>query len=114
MSPLVSYVKHLGLVEAVAKPQNECFAAGFDFARAEGIVAAPEATHGLASCVEEARRCTETGEEKAILVLVTGHAHFDLAAYDAYRTGALSDTELTDEQLDKFLSHLPTVNEEVR
>ncbi len=114
MSPLVSYVKHLGLVEAVAKPQNECFAAGFEFARAEGIVAAPEATHGLASCVEEARRCTETGEEKAILVLITGHAHFDLAAYDAYRAGTLSDTELTDEQLEKFLSHLPTVNEEVR
>jgi tryptophan synthase beta chain len=114
MSPLVSYVKHLGLVEAVAAPQNECFAAGVEFARAEGIVAAPEATHGLASCVAEARRCAETGEEKAILVLITGHAHFDLAAYDAYRAGTLSDTELTDEQLEKFLSHLPTVDEEVR
>jgi tryptophan synthase beta chain len=112
MAPLVSYVKHLGLIEAVAKPQSECFAAGATFARAEGIVAAPEATHALAACVDEARRCAETGEEKAILVLITGHAHFDLSAYDAYRNGTLEDTELTDEQLDKFLSHLPIVDEE--
>jgi tryptophan synthase beta chain len=114
MSPLVSYVKHRGLVEAVAKPQNECFAAGFEFAHAEGIVAAPEATHGLAVAIEEARRCAATGEEKAIFVLVTGHAHFDLSAYDAYKTGELIDTELTDDQLEKFLSHLPTVDEGVR
>jgi tryptophan synthase beta chain len=114
MSPLVSYVRHLGMVEAVAKAQNECFAAGTTFARAEGIIAAPEATHALAACVDEARRCAETGEEKAILVLITGHAHFDLAAYDAYRAGTLTDPELTDTQLEKFLSHLPVVEEDVR
>jgi tryptophan synthase beta chain len=114
VSPLVSYAKHIGLVEAVAKPQNECFAAGFAFARAEGLVAAPEATHALATCVDEAKRCAETGAEQAILVLVTGHAHFDLSAYDAYRAGTLTDTELTDEQLEKFLSHLPMVEEGAR
>ena len=77
----------------------------------EGIVAAPEATHGLAACVDEARRCAQTGEEKAIMVLITGHAHFDLSAYDAYRAGTLTDTELTDAELEKFLSHLPEVEE---
>ncbi len=114
MAPLVSYVHHRGLTEAVAKPQRECFAAGMLFARTEGIVAAPEATHALAACVEEAQRCAEAGEERAILVLVTGHAHFDLAAYDAYVSGAMHDTELSDAQLEKFLSQLPEVNEEVR
>jgi tryptophan synthase beta chain len=114
MAPLVSYTHHLGLTEAVAKAQNECFAAGMLFARTEGIVAAPESTHALASLVEEANRCKETGEEKAILALVTGHAHFDLGAYDAYVSGALHDTELTDAQLEKFLAQLPEVKEDAR
>lgn len=111
MSPLVSYARHLGLIEAVAKHQSECFNAGLLFARTEGIVAAPEATHGLAACVDEAKRCAETGEAKAILVLVTGHAHFDLGAYEAHQRGELADTEISDAELEKFLSNLPYVNE---
>jgi tryptophan synthase beta chain len=109
MSPLVSYVRHLGLVDAVAKPQSECFAAGLTFARSEGIVPAPESTHGIAACLDEALRCKETGEEKAILVLVTGHAHFDLAAYDSYLGGTMADPELSEEKLQEFLSRLPTI-----
>lgn len=111
MSPLVSYLRHEGHLEAVAKLQSECFEAGLTFARTEGIVAAPEATHGLAACLEEARRCAETGEEKAILVLVTGHAHFDLGAYQAYQSGELTDTLISDAELAEFLSHLPHVDE---
>jgi tryptophan synthase beta chain len=111
MSPLVSYVRHLGMIDAVAKPQLECFAAGLTFARTEGIMAAPESTHAIAAAVEEARRCAETGEEKAILLLVTGHAHFDLGAYDSYLAGTMTDPELTDEQLARFLSRLPVVAE---
>jgi tryptophan synthase beta chain len=109
MSPLVSYVRHLGMVDAAAYPQRECFAAGLEFARSEGIVAAPEATHGIAAAVAEARRCAATGEERAILVLVTGHAHFDLAAYDSYLAGTLADPELTDADLQSFLDRLPVV-----
>lgn len=111
MSPLVSYLRHLGLIEAEARPQQECFAAGLLFARTEGIVAAPEATHGLAAAIDEARRCADTGEEKAILVLVTGHGYFDMSAYESYLDGSLSDPELTDEQLEKFLSRIPKVEE---
>jgi tryptophan synthase beta chain len=109
MSPLVSYARHLGLIDAAARPQTECFAAGLRFAQSEGIVPAPESTHGIAACVEEALRCRETGEEKAIFVLVTGHAHFDLAAYDSYLGGTLSEVELSEEKLQEFLSRLPVV-----
>ena len=112
MSPLVSYVKHLGLVEAQARTQTDCFDAGVLFARTEGILPAPESTHGLAAAVDEAKRCAATGEEEAILVLVTGHGHFDLSAYDSYLAGTLADPELTDEQLEKFLSQLPIVEEQ--
>ena len=109
MSPLVSYAYHTGLIDAVAKSQRECFAAGTRFAAAEGILPAPESTHAVAAAIEEAERCAETGEEKVILVLVTGHAHFDLSAYQSFRDGSLTDAELSDEQLHEFLDDLPVV-----
>lgn len=110
VSSLVSYAVHKGLIQPVAKPQTECFAAGLLFARTEGIMPAPEATHGLAACIDEAVRCRETGTEQAILVLVTGHAHFDLGAYTAFQAGEITDDELSDEQLEVFLSRLPVVS----
>ncbi|MEJ7630625.1 MAG: TrpB-like pyridoxal phosphate-dependent enzyme [Nocardioidaceae bacterium] len=91
MSPLISHVYEQGLLEAVSKPQSECFAAGVLFARTEGIVPAPEPTHALAVAVEEARRCVETGEEKVILTALCGHGHLDLPAYDAYLHGDIVD-----------------------
>ena len=87
MAPLISHVYELGLMDAVAIGQTECFAAGVQFARTEGIVPAPEPTHALAETVREAQRCKETGEEKVILTALCGHGHFDLAAYDAYLSG---------------------------
>ncbi len=91
MSPLISHLYETGEIEAVAKPQTECFAAGVLFARTEGIVPAPEPTHALAAAVEEALRCKETGEEKVILTALCGHGHLDLPAYDAYLSGEVVD-----------------------
>ena len=91
MSPLISHLYETGEMEAVAKPQTECFAAGVLFARTEGIVPAPEPTHALAATVEEAVRCKETGEEKVILTALCGHGHLDLGAYDAYLSGQVVD-----------------------
>ena len=82
MSPLLSHIYELGLIEAVAKPQSECFAAGLQFARTEGILPAPEPTHAVAACIEEALRCKETGEEKVILTALCGHGLLDLSAYE--------------------------------
>ncbi len=107
MAPLVSYAYNRKLIEAAAWAQHECFEAGMLFAQAEGIVAAPESMHGIAAAVAEARRCTETGEEKSILVLVTGHGLLDLSAYDAYLSGEIVDSELSDDQLDESLQSIP-------
>jgi tryptophan synthase beta chain len=96
MSPLISHLYETGEIEAVAKPQSECFAAGVLFARTEGIVPAPEPTHALAATVEEAQRCAETGEEKVILTALCGHGHLDLAAYEAYLSGRITDHEWGD------------------
>jgi tryptophan synthase beta chain len=107
MSPLISHIYELGLMEAVAIGQQECFAAGVRFARAEGIVSAPEPTHALAACIREALQCKETGEEKVILTALCGHAHLDLPAYAAYLAGEMADNELPDETLETSLAGLP-------
>jgi tryptophan synthase beta chain len=107
MSPLLSHIYELGLIEAVAKPQAECFAAGLRFARTEGIVPAPEPTHAVAACIEEALRCKETGEEKVILTALCGHGLLDLPAYGAYLAGELQDFELPEQQLEEALAGLP-------
>ncbi|HTS95679.1 MAG TPA: TrpB-like pyridoxal phosphate-dependent enzyme [Streptosporangiaceae bacterium] len=107
MSPLLSHIYELGMIEAVAKPQSECFAAGLRFARTEGIVPAPEPTHAVAACIEEALRCKETGEEKVILTALCGHGLLDLAAYAAYLSGEMKDLELAEPAIEAALAGLP-------
>jgi tryptophan synthase beta chain len=109
MSPLISHLKEEGLLEAVAKPQRECFAAGVQFARTEGIVPAPEPTHAIAGAIEEALRCKESGEAKVILTALCGHGHLDLPAYDAYLSGAMQDRVVDDAEIDEAIEALPPV-----
>jgi tryptophan synthase beta chain len=109
MSPLISHLYEQGLIEAVAKSQRECFAAGVQFARTEGILPAPEPTHALAAAIEEALRCKESGEERVILTALCGHGHLDLPAYDAYLSGAMVDHELDAAAVARAVEHLPAV-----
>jgi tryptophan synthase beta chain len=109
MSPLLSHIYELGLIEAIAKPQSECFAAGVQFARTEGIVPAPEPAHALAACIEEALRCRDSGEEKVILTALCGHGHFDMSAYGSFLAGEIVDYELPGQSIEAGLSHLPAV-----
>jgi tryptophan synthase beta chain len=109
MSPLLSHVYELGLIEALALPQTECFAAALQFARTEGIVPAPEPTHALAAAIREAQACRESGEEKVILTALCGHGHFDLAAYESYLSGRMVDEDVSDERFASALADLPKV-----
>jgi tryptophan synthase beta chain len=109
MSPIISHLYEQGMIEAVAKPQRECFAAGVQFARTEGIVPAPEPTHALAATVEEALRCRESGEERVILTALCGHGHLDLPAYEAYLSGTMIDRDLDAAALATAVEALPPV-----
>ncbi len=109
MSPLISHVYELGLIEAEALPQSVCFDAAIRFARTEGIVPAPEPTHAIAAAVREAEACRDTGEEKVILTAVCGHGHFDMAAYDAYLDGELIDHEHPAERIAHAMERVPVV-----
>ncbi len=100
---IVSQLMKDGLMEAVDIQQLETFEAGCLFARAEGIIPAPESCHAIAATIREARRCKETGEEKVILFNLSGHGLIDMASYDKYLAGDLVNYELSDEALRKSL-----------
>ncbi len=109
MAPLVSQLLQLGQIEAVSIHQLETFAAGVTFARAEGVVPAPEANHAVAAVLREALRCRETGEHKAILFNLCGHGHFDMQAYTDYFAGKLRDHEHPAEEIAMALAGLPGI-----
>ena len=106
-SPIVSALVHEGLVEVRAYPQNPTFEAGVMFARAEGIIPAPEVNHAIKATVDLALEAREAGEEKVILFNLCGHGHFDLAAYEAYLAGELVDLEYSEEEIDRAVAQIP-------
>ncbi|MEY2654513.1 MAG: hypothetical protein RLZZ524_1541, partial [Pseudomonadota bacterium] len=109
MAPMVSHLKELGLIEATAYHQNACFEAGVTFARAEGIVPAPEANHAVKGAIEEALRCKREGRSEVILFNLCGHGHFDMAAYSDYFAGKLQDLNYDESELAMALAGLPSV-----
>jgi tryptophan synthase beta chain len=113
MAPLMSHVVALGLAQARSESQLGCFAAGLTFARAEGILPAPEANHAVKAAIDEALKCKESGESKVILFNLCGHGHFDMQAYMDYQAGKLVDTEYSSEEVAMALAGLPitAVNE---
>ena len=110
MAPLVSHVLAIGQFEAIAVQQLEAFGAGLQFARAEGIVPAPEANHAVAGALREAIRCREEGVSRAILFNLCGHGHFDMQAYTDYLAGQLRDHAYPESEIALALSGLPTVD----
>ena len=107
MAPLVSALYEQGLIEARAETQLGVFAAALTFARAEGIIPAPEAAHAIKATVDEALACRASGEAKTILFNLSGHGFFDLSAYENYLAGKLQDYEYPREEVEAALTHLP-------
>jgi tryptophan synthase beta chain len=108
-SPIISQLMRDDLVHAEAIQQLECFKAGVMFAKAEGILPAPEATHAIASVIRQAEEAKREGKEKVILFNLCGHGHFDLQAYEDYFAGKLQDHYFTDEQLYANLKELEDI-----
>jgi tryptophan synthase beta chain len=109
MAPLVSHIAELGLIEARAYHQVACFEAGVEFARCEGIVPAPEATHAVRCAIDEALRCKKDGKSETILFNMSGHGHFDMGAYISYFEGKLVDQDYDQKELAMALAGLPAV-----
>ena len=92
MAPLVSHAYHEGLLEAISVRQREAFAAGVEFARAEGIVPASESCHAIAGALAQARQATEDGTSPVILIGVSGSGQLDLPAYSEFLAGTMADS----------------------
>ncbi len=107
MAPLVSLLHRAGVVEAVSYPQLKCFEAAITFARSEGTIVAPETSHAVACVIDEALKAKEEGKEKTILFNLSGHGHFDMAAYDKYFSKELQDYAYPEEKIKDALAHLP-------
>src|SRR5207253_5061762 len=109
MSPMISLLHDEHIIEAQAYYQNSVFDAAVQFARAEGIVPAPEAAHAVRAALNEALKAKEAGESKAILFNLSGHGHFDMGAYDAYFAGKLQDYEYPAEAVAEAQKRMPQV-----
>lgn len=107
MSSILSQLYHDGYMEARAVEQTDVFAAAQLFARAEGILPAPESSHAIRGAIDEALKCKETGEEKTILFGLTGTGYFDLKAYEQFNNGTLSTHVPSDSELAPGLNAIP-------
>lgn len=108
-SPLLSQLYHDGIVGAAAVNQTDVFKAALLFARSEIILPAPESAHAIAHVIAKALECKESGEAKTIFFNLSGHGNFDLAAYEEYLQGNLTDIEYTDEMLEQGFATIPTI-----
>jgi len=109
MAPLVSQLANLGIIKPRAYAQRPCFEAGVAFAKAEGIIPAPEANHAVRAVIDEALKCKENGTGKAILFNLCGHGHFDMQAYTDYFAGNLYDQDYDESEVAMALAGLPSV-----
>lgn len=107
---IISALYDRGLIEAVAYQQRDTFASAALFARCEGIVPAPESAHAVHGAIAEAAAADREGRRPTILFCLSGHGHFDLAAYQAYLDGELAEITITDEDIERSLARLPEVH----
>ncbi len=106
-SPMVCALVKEGVIEPTAVHQTAAFDAALTFARAEGIIPAPEPSHALRAAFDEAEQAKQAGDERVILINLCGHGHFDMSAYDAHLNGELTDLEFSESEMQDALTRLP-------
>jgi tryptophan synthase beta chain len=109
MAPSLCALYDAGYIEAVAVPQVATFDAAVQFARAEGIIPAPESAHSIRAAIDEALDAKKKGDKRVILFNLSGHGHFDLAAYEQYLSGKLQDFKYPEAKVKAALADLPDV-----
>lgn len=109
MAPSLSALCDAGLIDAISVMQRATFEAAVTFAKTEGIIPAPETSHAVRAAIDEALDAKEKGEKRTILFNLSGHGHFDLAAYDSYLSGNLEDFEYPAEAIEKAMQDLPQI-----
>ncbi len=109
MAPVISLLRHMGILDAIAYKQNEVFEAAVAFARAEGVCPAPESAHAIKAAIDLAVQARHANKEMCIVFNLSGHGHFDLGAYDQYLAGQLEDYDLPQSDIAEGLASVPVV-----
>ena len=109
-SAIVSQLYHEGLIEAEAYGQRSVYEAGVMFARAEGIIPAPESAHAIKAAINQALKCKEEGKSEVILINVSGNGYFDMTAYQSYMAGGIGDLDYIPADAEVSMNNLPKVN----
>ena len=110
MAPSICALYNAGYIDAIAVKQIATFEAAMQFARAEGIIPAPESAHAIRAAIDEALDAKAKGEKRVILFNLSGHGHFDLPSYESYHTGKLEDYEYPAEAVKDAMTRLPQVS----
>jgi tryptophan synthase beta chain len=110
MAPTLSALYNAGLVEATSVKQRATFDAAVQFARAEGVLPAPESAHAIRAAIDEALDAKAKGEKRVIVFNLSGHGHFDLVAYEKYLHDELEDYEYPAEAVREAMKILPEVS----
>jgi len=103
MSPLVSQVAALGLIQPRAFDQVKCYESAVLWAKTEGTIPAPETAHAIACAIDEAKKAKLEGKRKVILFCYSGHGLMDLAGYDKFLSGKLTKYALPKNKLRQSL-----------
>ena len=109
MAPLVSHLQQLGLIRSEAYLQNDIFGSAITFAQSEGIIPAPESAHAIHGAITTAKKADEEGKSKTILFNLSGHGHFDMAAYDNYLAGKLVDVAFDEAEMKRALKAIESL-----
>jgi len=109
MAPTLSALYDAGLVEAVAVRQQDVFEAALLFTQTEGLLPAPESSHAIRATIDEALQAKERGEKRVILFNLSGHGHFDLAAYNEYLSGNIQDSDYSAEDATQIPERVPHI-----
>jgi tryptophan synthase beta chain len=109
MAPSICALYDAGYIEAKAVPQLATFDAAVQFARAEGIIPAPESAHAIRAAIDEALDAKQKGEPRVILFNLSGNGNFDMVSYQAYFDGKLEDYAYPEAAIKESMSHLPQV-----
>ncbi len=110
MAPQISALVQQGFITPRSYTQKDSFRAAIQFARSEGIIPAPESSHAIAATIAEVKKADAEGVSKTIIFNLSGHGHFDMAAYDNYLGGDLTDFEPSDQEIKKNLQVLPDIS----
>jgi len=89
IAPILAFLHQEKLIEARCYHQQEIFKTAIDFAKAEGIIIAPESAHAVKAAVDEAIRAKKEGKKKVIIFNLSGHGLLDLKGYEDFLQGKL-------------------------